>query len=40
MLAIAGLSLGSTGLFTTMLTQGLALGAVLMLLMPPVRSPD
>jgi hypothetical protein len=40
MLAIAGLSLGSTGLFTTMLTQGLVLGAVLMVLMPPARSPD
>jgi hypothetical protein len=35
MLAIAGLSLGSTGLFTTMLTQGFALGCVLMALMPP-----
>jgi hypothetical protein len=35
MLAIAGLSLGSTGLFTTMLTQGLALGCVLIALMPP-----
>jgi hypothetical protein len=40
MLAIAGLSLGSTGLFTTMLTQGLALGGVLMALMPPARRPD
>jgi hypothetical protein len=35
MLAIAGLSLGSTGLFTTLLTQGLGLGCVLMVLMPP-----
>jgi hypothetical protein len=38
MLAIAGLSLGSTGLFTTILTQGLALGCVLMALMPPVSN--
>jgi hypothetical protein len=35
MLAIAGLSLGSTGVFTTMLTQGFALGCLLMALMPP-----
>jgi O-antigen polymerase len=35
MLAIAGLSLGSTGLFTTLLTQGVVLGAVLLALMPP-----
>jgi hypothetical protein len=36
MLAIAGLSLGSSGLFTTILTDGLAAGCVLMALMPPV----
>jgi hypothetical protein len=36
MLAIAGLSLGSSGLFTTILTDGLAVGCVLMALMPPV----
>jgi hypothetical protein len=35
MLAVAGLSLGSTGVFTTMLTQGFALGCLLMALMPP-----
>jgi hypothetical protein len=35
MLAIAGLSLGSTGIFTTLLTQGVALGGVLLALMPP-----
>jgi hypothetical protein len=39
MLAIAGLSLGSTGLFTTLLTQGLALGGVLLVLMPPGSDP-
>jgi hypothetical protein len=38
-LAIAGLSLGSTGLFTTALTQGLALSGVLIALMPPDRIP-
>jgi hypothetical protein len=35
MLAVAGLSLAETGLFTTILTQGLALGCVLIALMPP-----
>jgi hypothetical protein len=35
LLAIAGLALGSTGLFTTLLTQGLGLGCVLLALMPP-----
>jgi hypothetical protein len=35
MMAIAGLSLGSTGFFTTMLTHGLALAGVMMVLMPP-----
>jgi hypothetical protein len=35
MMAIAGLSLASSGVFTTILTQGLALGCVLMALMPP-----
>ena len=39
MLAIGGLSLGSTGLFTTLLTQGLALGGVLLVLMPPGSDP-
>lgn len=39
MLGIAGLSLASSGLFTTILTQGLALGCVLMALMPPRRKP-
>ena len=39
MLAVAGLSLGSTGLFTTLLTQGLALGGVLLVLMPPGSDP-
>ena len=34
-MAIGGLSLGSTGLFTTMLTQGLVLAGLLMALMPP-----
>jgi O-antigen polymerase len=38
MLGIVGLSLGSSGLFTTILTQGLALGCILMALMPPVRN--
>jgi hypothetical protein len=38
MLAIAGLSLGSTGIFTTMLTQGFALGCLLMALMPPASN--
>jgi hypothetical protein len=37
MMAIAGLSLGSTGFFTTMLTHGLALAGVMMALMPPER---
>jgi hypothetical protein len=36
MLAVAGLSLAATGIFTTVLTQGLALGLLLMALMPPV----
>jgi hypothetical protein len=35
MMAIAGLSLGSTGFFTTMLTHGLGLAACMMVLMPP-----
>ena len=35
MLATVGLALGSTGVFTTVLTQGFALGCVLMALMPP-----
>ena len=38
MLGIVGLSLASSGLFTTILTQGLALGCILMALMPPVRN--
>jgi hypothetical protein len=37
MLGIVGLSLASSGLFTTILTQGLGLGCVLMALMPPRR---
>jgi hypothetical protein len=36
-LAIAGLSLGSSGFFTTMLTHGLALAGVIIALMPPVE---
>jgi hypothetical protein len=36
MLVIAGLSLGGTGLFTTLLTQGLGLGCLLVALMPPM----
>jgi hypothetical protein len=39
-LAIAGLSLGSTALFTTVLTQGLALAGLLIALMPPDRIPS
>jgi hypothetical protein len=39
MLGIVGLSLASSGLFTTILTQGLGLGCVLMALMPPRRNP-
>lgn len=35
MLAIAGLSLGSTGLLTTVATQGLGVGGILLALMPP-----
>jgi hypothetical protein len=38
MLAIAGLSLGSTGVFTTLLTQGFALGCILLALMPPASN--
>jgi hypothetical protein len=37
MLGIVGLSLASSGFFTTILTQGLALGCILMALMPSVR---
>jgi hypothetical protein len=37
-MAIAGLSLGSTGFFTTMLTHGLALAGVIIALMPPDRA--
>jgi hypothetical protein len=40
MMAIAGLALGSTGFFTTMLTHGLGLAAVLIALMPPGRIRD
>jgi hypothetical protein len=36
MLGIVGLSLASSGFFTTILTQGLALGCILMALMPSV----
>jgi hypothetical protein len=36
-LAIAGLSLGSSGFFTTMLTHGLLLAGVIIALMPPVE---
>jgi hypothetical protein len=36
-LAIAGLSLGSSGFFTTMLTHGLVLAGVIIALMPPVE---
>ena len=37
-LAIAGLSLASTGFFATMLTHGLVLAGVIIALMPPLRS--
>jgi hypothetical protein len=34
-MAIAGLSLGASGVLTTMLTQGLALAVIMVTLMPP-----
>lgn len=40
MLAIAGVSLASSALFTTLLTLGLGLGCVLMALMPPAAGTD